>query len=747
MTGFLSGETIPSPLSSVVTERLAYVSLLVLATAVLSTLSLYASAAARHRTEHRRTLLLFAVLMGSSAFWAGAYSLQLWSTTVDAKLFWLTLANLGTVVAPGSWFLFALSYTGKDQWLGPKTAAALAVEPLFVVLTIPQAATGRLYWYDVGLTTDPFPLLTRELGPLFHVHAVYSYVVILAGAAVLLQWSRRKQWVYRGQAALLTVGAILPVVSNAAFQVGIGPENINLTAPVFAVSGLAFWTAIARYRLLDVVPVAREAVVENMRDGYLVVDEQGRIVDTNPAATRLLRDSSLVGDRIDSVLPAAAGLLADLRDGGTDDGDDRTELAIGDDHDRRYVDMSVSPLGTETGSSLVVLRDITDRRSTERRFRALIENSSDLVTVVDENGTIEYQSPSTEQLLGHDPDAVTGKSALSYVHPDDHEKITAVFQAGLTEDEHTARTEYRVRHADGEWRIHEALSRNLLTDPAVEGVVVNSRDITERKRRERELAETNERLDQFASVVSHDLRNPLNVAQGYVELLDESVDGQASEYVDEVEESHDRMSRIIEDVLALARGGTDLAETEPVALDRLAREAWSNVETGEATLVTRTDQTVVADRSMLGRLFENLFRNSVEHGAPRASGEAGDSVEYGSTSNRGAPGDSVEHDGDDVTVVVDALPDSEGFVVADDGPGIDPDVGEQVFDPGVTRSASGTGLGLTIVERVVDAHGWKIRLAPSAVSDGSRDDGADESTRETVEVALSGARFEVLTGD
>ncbi|MCT9096545.1 PAS domain S-box protein [Haloarchaeobius sp. HME9146] len=701
-------------------EQLAYVGLLVFSMVVLAALGSHALRTARGRPDHRRTLLLFGLFMFGSAFWSGTYSLQLAATDESTKLFWLSLSNVGAVIVPGAWLLFALSYVGKDRWLRPWTTLLLVIEPL-VVVGVLALGQSDLFWYNTGVVEEPFPLLTRELGPLFQVHAMYSYLLILFGTAVLVQWARRKQGVYRGQAALLITGSAVPTVFNVAFLVGFGPANVNLTAPLFVFSGLAFWTAIARYRLLDVVPVARESVIENMRDGYLVIDDQGRIVDTNPAATRLLRDSSLVGDRIDSVLPAAAGLLAALRDGDTDDADDRTELVIGDDHDRRYVDMSVSPLGTETGSSLVVLRDITDRRSTERRFKTLIENSSDLVTVVNEDGVIEYQSPSTEQLLGYDPEAMTGANALTYVHPADREELAAVFEAGLNEDEYTARTEYRVRHTDGEWRTYEALSRNLLDDPAVEGVVINSRDITERKRRERELAETNERLDQFASVVSHDLRNPLNVAQGYVELLDELVDGEADQYVDEVAESHDRMERIIDDVLALARDGTEIAERHPVELTHVARDAWSNVDTAQASLVTRTDSTVPADRSLLVRVFENLFRNSIEHS-----------------------------DEGDLTVVVEDLPDEAGFAVADDGPGIDAAVRDELFEPGVTGSQSGTGLGLAIVERIVEAHDWEIRLADAANGSNARPestDGGIDGDVVDVEPRPSGARFEILTGD
>nr|WP_276259221.1 ATP-binding protein [Haloglomus sp. DT116] len=241
-----------------------------------------------------------------------------------------------------------------------------------------------------------------------------------------------------------------------------------------------------------------------------------------------------------------------------------------------------------------------------------------------------------------------------------------------------------------------------------------------RARREAELRRQNERLDEFASVVSHDLRNPLSVAEGFLDLARDS--GDPADF-DRVEDAHDRIGQLVDDLLTLARGGSTVEEPSTVDLGRVARDAWEYVDTGGATL-TRVDDlpTVQGDGSRLVQLFENLFRNSVEHSSTGSRPRADDSVEHGSTGSRTESGDSVEHsstgsrpraDDGDVTVTVGPLDGREGFFVADDGPGIDPEHRDDVFEHGVSFTDGGTGFGLSIVEEIADAHGWQVAITDS----------------------------------
>jgi signal transduction histidine kinase len=228
----------------------------------------------------------------------------------------------------------------------------------------------------------------------------------------------------------------------------------------------------------------------------------------------------------------------------------------------------------------------------------------------------------------------------------------------------------------------------------------------DRAERERDLRERqhlferqNERLEEFASVVSHDLRNPLNVAQGNLDLVRESGD---LERLDAVSDAHDRMEQLISDLLALARQGRYVGDPSPTDLATAARSAWATVETDEATLELADLDPILADRERLVSLLENLFRNAVEHG---------------STSSRPEADDAVEHAGPVVTVTVGELED--GFYVADDGPGVPESDRETVFDRGYTTTDGGTGFGLAIVRDIAQAHDWAVTLTESA-SGGAR---------------------------
>jgi PAS domain S-box-containing protein len=195
---------------------------------------------------------------------------------------------------------------------------------------------------------------------------------------------------------------------------------------------------------------------------------------------------------------------------------------------------------------------------------------------------------------------------------------------------------------------------------------------------ERRLERQNERLEEFASAVSHDLRNPLNVAEGRLELAREDCE---SEHLAAATDAVERSRSLIDDVLVLAREGRRVGEPTSIELATLAEDCWTNVETPDATVVVESERTIRADPSRLKHLLENLFRNAVEHG------------------------------GSDVTVTIGDA--AEGFYVADDGHGIPEADRDRVFESGYSTTGEGTGLGLDIVREVAEAHGWDVRVGES----------------------------------
>jgi len=210
--------------------------------------------------------------------------------------------------------------------------------------------------------------------------------------------------------------------------------------------------------------------------------------------------------------------------------------------------------------------------------------------------------------------------------------------------------------------------------------------------RSAELERQNDRLAEFASVVSHDLRNPLNVAQGRVQLARDECD---SENLDAAARAHERMDTLIADLLTLAREGERVSETESVRLSVVVESCWETVETANATLAVEEDLWLRADESRFRQLVENLVRNAVEHGGDDVLITVG---ALGGNRN-GSENGSVTETSDEV-----------GFFVEDDGPGIPEANRDEVFDAGYSTSREGTGFGLRIVEQVATAHGWSVRV-------------------------------------
>lgn len=228
-----------------------------------------------------------------------------------------------------------------------------------------------------------------------------------------------------------------------------------------------------------------------------------------------------------------------------------------------------------------------------------------------------------------------------------------------------------------------------------------SRLRAERDRVERQ----NDRLNEFANVLSHDLRSPLTVAEGRLELVQEEYD---SEDIATALDAIDRMNTLVDDLLRLAKEPDPDVELRSVSLASVARDCWGTVSVPEATLSIESDQTINAEPSRFRQLLENLFRNSVEHSSTGSRGPSGDAIEHARDYQDDA--DETAHDG--LVVRVGGLPDG-GFFIEDTGPGIDPDERADVVEMGYSTNPDNTGFGLAIVKDIATEHGWEMRITES----------------------------------
>jgi PAS domain S-box-containing protein len=403
-------------------------------------------------------------------------------------------------------------------------------------------------------------------------------------------------------------------------------------------------------------------------------------------------------DPVDFFVAEDRELITDAIDRALDEAYARVEATLEtEDGDRLCYEFSAVSFTDDSTELLAgVGRDITERKQREEELlidEYTIESALSGIAIANLDGELISVNPSFLELWGYEiEDEVLGKSVTEFwKRPEEAAKVaSSVEETGQWNGELLA-----VRKDSTTF--HAQCSASTVTDNEGEPLALMSSfvDITARKKRERELQKQTEQLDEFASVVSHDLRNPLNVAMGRLHLAQDEYD---SDHLAHVETALERMEVIIEDTLVLAQQGQKVGESELVQVQQIAHRSWEMVDTGAATLEVSDGFGIYADQGRLMHLFENLFRNAVEHGSPNPRSDT--------------HGDAVEHGNDGITVRVGRLDDT-GFYVEDDGPGIPEENRTKVLEAGYSQSSDGTGFGLAIVNRIADAHGWTLSITDS----------------------------------
>ena len=451
------------------------------------------------------------------------------------------------------------------------------------------------------------------------------------------------------------------------------------------------------------------AVVEQAADGIFLVDAESRtLIEVNAAFARLLggTPADLVGRTLDGMVAAPPAEVTDLL----------VRVALGGRRTlgelpfRRH-DGSVLPLEL-TGSVIhrgerevvcCVAHDLSERklaeeersvRRSEDRFRALVQNSADLIAIADLDGTIRYLSPSVERVLGFPAPAMVGRNLLSYVHWDDAAAARAVLDAAHAAPRTNVVGEFRLAGADGSWTYVEANCKDLAADSHVGGILINCRDINERKKIDR-------LKNEFISTVSHELRTPLTSIRGSLGLVAAGVAGdippQALSMIDIAQKNSERLVRLINDILDIEKieSGAVVFHPRPVNLPALVEQALEanrafgaqyNVGFALDAPADVRGGRVNADPDRVIQVLTNLLSNAAKFSPP----------------------------GGTVQVTVRRAGAALRVAVADQGPGIPLDFHPQVFskfaqaDSSDSRRRGGTGLGLSIAKAILERHHGQI---------------------------------------
>ena len=517
------------------------------------------------------------VLMMAAVFvWSFGYAFEIGAGGLGAKVLWAKVQYLGITTVPLFWLVFALRYAGKDRLLTRRNLALLAVVPLLTLGLVATNEAHGLIWSRTELSPSG-TFLSLEYGPAFWVYWLYSYALLVLGTFTLVSMLVRSPRLYREQGVALLVAVAAPWVGNGMYVTGLTPApGLDLTPFAFLVSGAAISFGLFRLRLLDIVPVARDAAVEGMGDGVIVADPEGRIVDLNPAARRILGHPDPVGESLRRLAP---GLEAPFSAG-----DAAVEVALGEGTERRSYDLTASSLRGRKGRTgrLLMLHDITERKRSE------------------------------EELI----------------------------------------------------------------------------------RQKAELARSNAELENFASLIAHDLRAPLRGVNGFSHILleehAESLDEEGRDLLRRVRDGSLRMGRLIDGLLELSRLTRAPMRRQTVDLSALAEAIAADLRRDGAgrgvEFVISGGLTAEGDPRLLETALQNLLDNAIKFTAR----EPHPRVEFG----------AAERDGHTV------------YSVRDNGVGFDPAYSDKLFGGFQRLHASdefeGTGMGLATVQRVVERHGGRV---------------------------------------
>ncbi len=686
-----------------------------LAMAIVAAVSLAVGLWVVARERARRISLL--LLAGSTAIavYLLAFSFLVRATDATAAHRWAHVAYLGIPLIVPALYHFSIDLLGLTPRRRNLIGAAWAVGFVYLILAqttellIPGVMETR-WGYYTDLTAWNLPFL--------------AWSVLLLGVVLRDYWNAYAlaNPVQRARIRWLAIPLLMASFGFADYLPSLGVELRPVGFAFLAAFPLAAGWVVGRYHLPDLTPAfAADQILRTMAEPILVVDQSGRVSITNPAAAGLLGWSreEMEGRSLAVLLgtETARRLTGETVHGLELDLQARTGEPIA-------VSISTSELKTNDRvvGTVIVASDIREQRRSarelERReqyFRALIENARDIITVLDARGRILYQSPSHARVLGTEPGKRVGKDVFARVHPDDRARVRECLARLAAEPGGTAQMEIRIRHENGEYRVIDARAQNLLHDPAVRGIVVNGRDITEERALAHRLqrAQKLEAIGRLAGGIAHDFNNILTTIQGAVSLLRHELPPgtDAGEELETIRAGAERASRLTNQLLAFGR--RQMVRPETLDLNTLLRDLRSGLEkvigSGRELDLDVADEAspVRIDRSQLEQALLDLVIHARD--ATEADGHLGIT-----TANvRRDPVPSDTDPAPEAGPAPGAGPVPGRYVrvtIRHDGRGMDEEVLERVFEPffDATDAGPGDGLGLASAYGVVRQAGGHI---------------------------------------
>jgi two-component system, cell cycle sensor histidine kinase and response regulator CckA len=676
--------------------------------------------------KHRPTLGVrsFSTLMAAVSLWAFVALFEVCSRDPQTKIFSYKVKYLFIVIVPAAWLVFSLYYSNRISKLKGKWLALLLAVP---ALTLVMVGTNSIHHWmftrfemaEVGRSI----LVSPYFGPFFWIHATYSYLLLLTGFVLLTKNLIDSPMPQRRQVVSLMVGGMAPWISNIVFIFKIGDlTNFDFTPVAFTISGLAFMWGILRYKLLDIVPIARDLVLQNMYDGVIVVDHEDNIIDINRTARRLSGNdfTEFIGARAEHGIAWWPAFKRYQQFG------EKSQFPILEcniDEHTHLLQLTCAPIlvANKSLGNVITLHDVTAAQTAQRalqqseaRFKSLSENAPVIIFSLDVNGTLDYVNPTWEDLLGHTRQEILGRPFTDFVQPDRSTYIADIFQRLISGRSPAAELNFQVVHKNGSQRLFNAsVSANSNLDGRVTGIIGLAKDVTEEHRLQHQLFESQkmEAIGTLAGGIAHDFNNLLMGMQANLSLMriETATVESLQEKIRRIEDQIQNGAALTRQLLGYARKGKyTLTVFDLNVLIQEALTVVNRTNKGIVILKDLSDQPafIKADQGQIELVLLNLLINAVD-----AMPEGGELAVTSRLTKVPNDSDDPKISGNDTSVQLS---------IRDTGIGMDRATQARIFEPFFTTKemGRGTGLGLASVYGVVKNHGGSIQVA-SALGRGS----------------------------
>lgn len=333
----------------------------------------------------------FAIMMLCVSVWSIFYAIELSCSTLEDMMFWIRLEYIGISFLPATWIMFMIKFVGKDKWLTLRNRIIIFSFPSLALFFVWTNNWHHIHYETVSVDNNgSFPLLAITPGIWYHIHTVFFYFMLLWGILLLLQKYRSAGPIYRRQNSMIIIGAFIPWLFNFIYLLGVRPfGHIDLTPYAFIITSIVIGLGLLKYSLFDLIPVAREKIIENMREGLLILDSHTRIVDANNGIMKILKPlhNNVLGKTLAEVFPGEKVLLDWVK--GSENR--RLDILIESGEDTRYFEVTISPVvdqNTIVSGTLLIFSDVTERRVAQTILQEQADELKDLNTVKDKLFTI-----------------------------------------------------------------------------------------------------------------------------------------------------------------------------------------------------------------------------------------------------------------------------------------------------------------------------------------------------------------------